>query len=98
VSFTPTSSKYVGEACQGVFIIVTDREALRPVRLGLEVAAALARLYPRDFKIEAAERLFGSLSALTRVKAGEDAAAVAAGWAGDEARWRLLRARYLLYQ
>jgi uncharacterized protein YbbC (DUF1343 family)/CubicO group peptidase (beta-lactamase class C family) len=98
VSFTPTSSKYVGEACQGVFIIVTDREALRPVRLGLEVAAALARLYSRDFKIEAAERLFGSLSALTRVKAGEDPAAVAASWASDETRWRLLRARYLLYQ
>ena len=27
-------------ACQGVFFVVTDREALRPVRLGLEVAAA----------------------------------------------------------
>jgi uncharacterized protein YbbC (DUF1343 family)/CubicO group peptidase (beta-lactamase class C family) len=98
VSFTPSSSKYAGEACQGVFMIVTDRAALRPVRLGLEVAAALARLYPRDFKIEAAERLFGSRTALSRVQAGEDAAVVAASWAGDEARWRLLRAKYLLYQ
>jgi uncharacterized protein YbbC (DUF1343 family)/CubicO group peptidase (beta-lactamase class C family) len=98
VSFTPASSKYAGELCQGVFMIVTDREALRPVRLGLEIAAALARLYPRDFKIEAAERLFGSHQALTRVQAGEDAGTVAASWAGDEARWRLLRAKYLLYQ
>ena len=45
VRFTPASSKYAGEVCQGVFFVVTDREAMRPVRLGLEVAAALVRLY-----------------------------------------------------
>jgi uncharacterized protein YbbC (DUF1343 family)/CubicO group peptidase (beta-lactamase class C family) len=98
VTFTPASSKYAGETCQGVFMVIADREALRPVRVGLEIAAALARLYPRDFKIEAAERLFGSRAALQRVQAGEDPAAVAASWAGDEARWRLLRAKYLLYR
>ena len=32
VRFTPTSSKYANEECQGVFMIVTDRLALRPVR------------------------------------------------------------------
>src|SRR5438093_8140115 len=40
VRFTPASSKYAGQECQGVFIVVTDREALRPVRVGLEVASA----------------------------------------------------------
>ncbi len=29
------------EECQGVFMIVTDRVALHPVRVGLEIAAAL---------------------------------------------------------
>ena len=46
VFFTPTSSKFAGERCQGVFFVVTDREALKPVRLGLEVAAALFTLHP----------------------------------------------------
>ena len=32
----------------------------------------------------------------SRVLSGEDPAAVAASWAGDEARWRLLRAKYLI--
>ena len=32
VRFTPTSSKYAKEECQGVFMVVTDRAALRPVR------------------------------------------------------------------
>src|SRR6478672_264322 len=45
VSFTPVSGKYAGERCGGVFLIVTDREALHPVRVGLEIAAALFRLH-----------------------------------------------------
>ena len=98
VSFTPTSSKYAGEACQGVFMIVTSRESLRPVRVGIEIAAAIWRLHGARFEIDNAARLFGSREALARVKAGDDPAQIAASWAPGEARWRLLRAKYLLYR
>ena len=98
VRFTPASSKYAKEECQGVFIIVTDRAALRPVRLGLEVAAMLGKLYGATFELESARRLFGSSDTLTRIRAGEDPAAIAATWNAGEARWRLLRAKYLLYR
>lgn len=97
VRFTPTSSKYSGEECQGVFMIVTDRLALRPVRLGVEIAAMLHKLYGATFDLEAAERLLGSKESLSRIRAGDDPDAIAASWAADEARWRLLRAKYLLY-
>ena len=98
VRFTPTSSKYANEECQGVFMIVTDRLALRPVRLGVEIAAMLHKLYGATFELEAAERLFGSKDALARIRAGDDPEAIAASWAVAEARWRLMRAKYLLYQ
>jgi uncharacterized protein YbbC (DUF1343 family) len=98
VRFTPATSKYANEECQGVFMIVTDRAALRPVRLGLEVASAINRLYPSKYQLETAARLFGSRETLARVKTGDDPAAIAASWGAAEAKWRLLRARYLLYQ
>lgn len=98
VTFTPASSKYAGEACQGVFMVVTDRAALRPVRVGLEIASALHRLHGAQYQMEAAGKLMGSRDALARLRAGEDPARVAAGWAADEARWRLRRAPYLLYR
>jgi hypothetical protein len=41
--------------------------------------------------------LFGSKSTIEKIRAGEDSAAIAASWAGDEAKWRLTRAKYLLY-
>ncbi len=98
VRFTPSSSKYAKEECQGVFMIVTDRSALRPVRVGLELAAMLHRLYGARFELELAERLFGSKDGLARVRAGDDPASIAASWGAAEARWRLLRAKYLLYR
>jgi uncharacterized protein YbbC (DUF1343 family) len=97
VRFTPASSKYAKQECQGVFMIVTDRVALRPVRVGLEIAAALSRLHPAEYQLDAAARLLGSRDALTRVKTGDDPAAIAASWGAAEGRWRLLRAKYLLY-
>ena len=97
VAFTPTASKYAKESCQGVFMVVTDREALRPVRVGSEIASALYRLYGSKYEIDAAERLFGSKDGLAKLKAGADPARIAASWSAGEARWRQLRAKYLLY-
>ena len=98
VLFTPSASQYAGETCQGVHLIVTDRRALRPVRVGLEIAATLYQLYGEQYELEAAETLFGSREVLARVRASADPEEIAAGWAADEARWRRLRAPYLLYE
>ena len=97
VSFTPASSKFAGELCGGVFIVITDRQAVRPVRVGVEIAAALLKLFPGRLQINDAARLFGSTDGLRRLAAGEDPAAIAASWGAAESRWRLLRAKYLLY-
>ena len=97
-TFTPAAdAKLGGQVCHGVFVIVTDRDQLRPVRLGLELAAALTRLHGTQFDLNAAARLFGSKMTLGRVQAGEDPATIASSWAADESRWRAMRAKYLLY-
>jgi uncharacterized protein YbbC (DUF1343 family)/CubicO group peptidase (beta-lactamase class C family) len=97
VSFTPASSKYAGEACQGVFMVVTNRALLAPVRLGLEVAAALSTLHGGQFRLDNTDRLLGSRESFERVRRGEDPAVVAVSWNGAESAWRRMRAKYLLY-
>jgi uncharacterized protein YbbC (DUF1343 family) len=97
VRFTPTAGTFANEACQGVFITVVDRDAVRPVRVGVEIASALLKLFPGALDVDKAARLFGSTDGLARLKAGEDPATIAASWAAAEAKWRLLRAKYLLY-
>ncbi len=98
VTFMPAAgAKLGGQACRGVFLVVTDRDRLRPVRVGLEIAAALSKLYGAQFTLEDAASLFGSKAMLEKIRAGQDPAAIAASWAADEAKWRLTRAKYLLY-
>jgi uncharacterized protein YbbC (DUF1343 family) len=98
VSFTPTSSKYAKERCQGVFMLVTDRAALRPLRVGIEIASALSKMYGGKYVIDPNDRLLGSPQMIARIQAGDDPAELAASWAADEGRWRLLRTKYLLYR
>ena len=98
VTFTPAAgAKLAGQACHGVFLIVTDRDRLRPVRVGLQIASTLSRLYGAQFRLEDAVTLFGPKTMLEKIRAGVDPAAIAASWAADEEQWRLTRAKYLLY-
>ena len=98
VTFTPAAgAKLGGQVCHGVFLIVTDRERLRPVHVGVQVAAALSQLHGAQFRLEDAALLLGSRSTIAKIRAGEAPAAIASSWAPDEAAWRLTRAKYLLY-
>jgi uncharacterized protein YbbC (DUF1343 family) len=98
VTFTPApGATLAGQSCHGVFFIVTDRDRLKPVTLGLEIASAIARLYGAQFRLEDAALLFGSKATLESIRAGATPESIVASWAADEARWRTLRAKYLLY-
>ncbi len=98
VTFTPEpGAKLGGQACHGVFAIVTDRTQLKPVRVGVEIASALSRMYGAQFRLEDAALLLGSTETIAKIRAGQTTAAIVDSWAADEARWKTLRERYLLY-
>ncbi len=98
VTFTPAiGQKFGGEACHGVFLLITDRDRLRPVRVGLEIASVLAKTYGAKFTLEQSATLIGSTTTIEKVRAGVDPAQIAASWRADEEKWRLTRAKYLLY-
>jgi uncharacterized protein YbbC (DUF1343 family)/CubicO group peptidase (beta-lactamase class C family) len=98
VTFTPAAgAKLGGQVCHGVFAIVTDRDRIRPVRVGLEIAATLSKMYGPLFTLEDSAHLLGSKATIEKLRAGADPASIAASWHGDEERWRLTRAKYLLY-
>jgi uncharacterized protein YbbC (DUF1343 family)/CubicO group peptidase (beta-lactamase class C family) len=73
VRFTPAASKFKGEECGGINIVITDRQAFRPVRTGLEIAAALRRLFPVDWKPDEYIKLIVNQEIFDRLKAGDTA-------------------------
>ncbi|MGA7949357.1 MAG: exo-beta-N-acetylmuramidase NamZ domain-containing protein [Thiobacillaceae bacterium] len=95
--FTPKTGRYQGRACHGVRITVTDRDALESPALGVEIAAALHRLYPDDFRLDQTLGSIGSARVLEAIRSGEDPRAIAASWQADLDAFRTHRALYLLY-
>lgn len=102
--FTPTFSKYAGEPCGGVQIYVTDRDALKPVELGIHLLHACLTLEPssfawryRDNGDAVIDMLLGSDSPRNDLDAGQSPAAVMAGWNLDVEAFRQRRKPFLIY-
>ncbi|MEX2176846.1 MAG: exo-beta-N-acetylmuramidase NamZ domain-containing protein [Pirellulaceae bacterium] len=73
IEFQPESSKFAGETCGGINIIITSRERFEPLRVGFEVAAALRKLYPDHWETKSYNRLLGSDDTLQAVANGKSA-------------------------
>jgi uncharacterized protein YbbC (DUF1343 family) len=97
VRFTPRSSVFKDEECGGINIIITERARFRPVANGLEIAVALRKLYPAQWKADAYLRLLVNADALEKLKRGDSAEQITRSWTAKLEEFRKVRARYLLY-
>ena len=97
VRFTPNASVFKGEPCGGVNIIVTDRAEFRPLLTGIEMAVALRKLYPNEWKVDSYLRLLVNADTLERVKRGDSARDIVASWNNALQEFRKARAEILLY-
>ena len=97
VHFTPSASVFAGERCGGVRLDIVEREALRSVSLGIEIAVALRDLYPSDWDWKGFLTLLANGDAFRRLERGETAASIIASWQKDLEAFEKRRAKYLLY-
>jgi uncharacterized protein YbbC (DUF1343 family) len=97
VSRTPTSSKHQGAECGGVDIIGVDWAKVSPVRLGLEVAAALRALYPQKWETKNLDRLLVHKATHEGLVGGKAVADLEKSWAQELDAFRKRRAAVLLY-
>jgi uncharacterized protein YbbC (DUF1343 family) len=98
VTFTPTASNYAGQMCSGVNIVVTDRNGFDAPELGMELAAALRKLYPADYKIEHLPELLMNQSVYDALVAGQDPRRIAQDWQEGLQKFQKMREKYLIYK
>ncbi|MCL4523930.1 MAG: DUF1343 domain-containing protein [Acidobacteria bacterium] len=96
--FTPTANPHKGVACEGLALIITDRQTLNSMLMGLEIAAALWKMYPENFQVDKIITLVGNKAALERLKKGDAPTRILDEAADEIEAFRKLRAKYLLYQ
>jgi uncharacterized protein YbbC (DUF1343 family)/CubicO group peptidase (beta-lactamase class C family) len=97
VDFTPTSSRFGNQVCHGIQIVLIDRQSLNPAVLGVELASALYKLYPKDFLLDKTLDLIGSRWILQAIKDGQDPSSIILNWQDQLEQFCNLRSKYLLY-
>lgn len=97
VRFTPTTSIFKGEACGGVRIAITNRDALKPVETGIAIACSLQRLYPKSFAIDKVNTLLNHGPSLKLIRGGASWKKVVEAWAEETAGFETRRKGFLRY-
>jgi uncharacterized protein YbbC (DUF1343 family) len=98
VRFTPKSSVFKNEECGGVNVVITDRAQFKSVMTGIEIAVALHRLFPADWKIDSYARLLVNADSLERLRRGDSAEEIMRSWEAALESFRDTRARALIYK
>jgi uncharacterized protein YbbC (DUF1343 family) len=97
VSFTPASGPYARQLCHGVHILLTARDQLESPELGLEIASALLKLYPRQFQPKRIAALLANSASFQALMRGDDPRRIADGWRERLEQFAHIREKYLLY-
>jgi len=98
VSFTPSASNYSGQKCDGVNILLTERNSFDAPELGVELASALHKLYPEQFHMERMIELVVNPSVYDAIASGQDPRRIAADWQERLEKFQSMRQKYLIYK
>jgi uncharacterized protein YbbC (DUF1343 family) len=96
--FIPIVGLYSGQRCGGVAIRVTDRAAVRSVRVGLEIAAVLQKLHPKQFDPAKLVLLLGNAETIQQLQDNRAPEKIVAGWTPSLSAFDQVRRRYFLYK
>jgi uncharacterized protein YbbC (DUF1343 family) len=98
IEFTPTSSKFKGEKCQGVYVLVTDRNALEPVPVGTTIAWTIKHLFGDKFEFAKVVRLLQDEATQKAIETASDAEEIPAVWTEELEAFKKTREKYLIYK
>jgi len=94
--FIPVVGLYSGQRCGGIAIRVTDRSAVRSMRMGLEIAAILKKLYPASFDPAKLLLLTGNAETISQLQDGVPIEQIIASWSSNLSAYDSLRRKYFL--
>jgi uncharacterized protein YbbC (DUF1343 family) len=98
ITFTPESSKFAKQPCEGCYIEVTDRTAVEPVPSGQRIAWELKRLFGDAFEIKGVGRLLRNEDTLNQLMNTSDPQMLPASWRQPLDAFKTIRAKYLIYR
>jgi uncharacterized protein YbbC (DUF1343 family) len=96
--FIPVSGLYGGRRCGGVGVRVTDRAAVRSIRIGIEIATILKKRYPNDFDPSKLMVLVGNQQTIDMLEKGDSPDEIVNSWAASLTSFDATRRKYFIYK
>jgi uncharacterized protein YbbC (DUF1343 family) len=96
--FIPAAALYAGQRCGGVAMRITDRQAVRAMRVGIEIATVLKKLYPGNFDPTKLLELLGNAETIRQLQNDTPPDQIVASWSKDLDAYDAVRKRYPLYK
>ena len=98
ITFTPNSSNYAGQKCQGVNILLLERNVLDAPEMGIQLSSALRKLYPQQWQLERMMEILVNQSVFEAIGKGQDPRRIAQDWQERLRQFETVREQYLLYK
>ncbi len=98
IRYKPNASVFKDEQLSGVNILITDRNSLDSYKMGIEIAAALRKLYPTEWQVDRYARLLVNQEILDMVKRGATPEEIEKAVNSKSTDFARRRASYLLYK
>jgi uncharacterized protein YbbC (DUF1343 family) len=96
--FIPIAGLYSGQRCGGVSMRIIDRFKVRSMRMGLEIAAILQKLYPKQFEVSKLIELVGNAETVQQLQSGVPPEKIVQSWSEPLTAFDQIRRKYFLYK
>ena len=97
IKFFPEEHKYSNELCEGIYITITDREKLEPVKLGFIIIITLYKMYPQEFDIDKLWHITRSKALIDLIKNDSSITELIDSWQNNLDMFIKKRSKYLFY-
>lgn len=97
IRFRPDASKFQGQVCGGINVVITNRSEFDSLATGLEIAVKLRHHYQADWDTSSLNRLLANATARNAILAGRSTEQIRSGYKADLQIFHQRRAAYLLY-
>jgi len=98
MAFTPKSSVFRGERCNGINIVITNRRSYEPLKTGIEIALALRKIFPESWKPEKYNRLLVNAKTFENILDGKPYEEIKMGWQPDLSSFNVRKIKFFLYK
>lgn len=99
IRFIPSSSKYKGEVCKGIYLVTEDPRRVRPFEVAVNVIQSVLEIHPKELEVDHGkmDRLLGDSEVRRAILSGISVKEILIKLEDEQERFKAKIRKFLLY-